>query len=189
MISQNFVWNWEKKVMAFPTKIKKIKKNKSTLIFPSAIYFCWNWIGFSTAIFIGSTNTNFHISGSIELKLSDMVRGAKTSQQCTIKMAKDKATPRFSIFRNKRMKGWWPFVKLKSEEDIEREEREAEEKSKKKKKKRKHVRIEDVQYTDTSGNVYILAVSQGKNHIYCTGRPTNHWGLRLQHLHHYTCQP
>ncbi|XP_073462666.1 fer-1-like protein 4 [Aquarana catesbeiana] len=95
--------------------------------------------------------------GSIELKLSDMVRGAKTSQQCTIKMAKDKAIPRFSIFRNKRMKGWWPFVKLKSEEDIEREEREAEEKSKKKKKKRKHVRIEDVQYTDTSGNVYILA--------------------------------
>ncbi|PIN95496.1 hypothetical protein AB205_0125580 [Aquarana catesbeiana] len=98
--------------------------------------------------------------GSIELKLSDMVRGAKTSQQCTIKMAKDKATPRFSIFRNKRMKGWWPFVKLKSEEDIEREEREAEEKSKKKKKKRKHVRIEDVQYTDTSGNVYILAPPQ-----------------------------
>ncbi|XP_072259300.1 fer-1-like protein 4 [Pyxicephalus adspersus] len=94
--------------------------------------------------------------GSIELNLSDMVRGAKTSQQCTIKMAKDKATPRFSIFRNKRMKGWWPFVKLKSEEDIEREEREAKEK-KKKKKKRKNVRIEDVQYTDSSGNTFILA--------------------------------
>ncbi|XP_056404371.1 fer-1-like protein 4 [Hyla sarda] len=95
--------------------------------------------------------------GSIELKLNDMVRGAKTSAHCTIKMAKDKATPRFSLFRNKRMKGWWPFVKLKSEEDIEREEREAEDKSKKRKKKRKNVRLEDVQYSDPSGNIYILA--------------------------------
>ncbi|KAE8576696.1 hypothetical protein XENTR_v10004287 [Xenopus tropicalis] len=95
--------------------------------------------------------------GSIELKLNDMVRGAKTSQQCTIKMAKDRATPRFSIFRNKRMRGWWPFVKLKSEEDEEREEREAKDKKKKKKKKKKNVRIEDVQYTDSSGNIFILA--------------------------------
>ncbi|KAM4691339.1 fer-1-like protein 4 [Rhinophrynus dorsalis] len=95
--------------------------------------------------------------GSIELKLSDMVRGAKTSQQCTIKMAKDKATPRFSIFRNKRMKGWWPFIKIKGEEDEEREEREEKDKKKKKKKKKKNVKIEDVQFTDPSGNTYILA--------------------------------
>ncbi|KAG9473826.1 hypothetical protein GDO78_004239 [Eleutherodactylus coqui] len=94
--------------------------------------------------------------GSIELKLSDMVRGVKAAEQCTIKMAKDKATPRFSIFRNKRMRGWWPFVKLKSEEDIEREEREAQDK-KKKKKRKKNVKLEDVQYTDSSGNIYILA--------------------------------
>ncbi|MEE6514103.1 hypothetical protein FKM82_022101 [Ascaphus truei] len=94
--------------------------------------------------------------GSIELKLCDMVRGAKTAHQCTIKLAKDKATPRFSIFRNKRMKGWWPFIKLKSEEDEEREEREADMKTKKKKKK-KSVNPEDVQYTDTSGNTHILA--------------------------------
>ncbi|KAM5135525.1 fer-1-like protein 4 [Mantella aurantiaca] len=95
--------------------------------------------------------------GSIELKLSDMVRAAKSSEQCTIKMAKDKATPRFSIFRNKRMKGWWPFVKLKSEEDVEREEREEKDKKKKKKKKRRSVKIEDVQYVDSSGNTFILA--------------------------------
>ncbi|XP_077108019.1 fer-1-like protein 4 [Ranitomeya variabilis] len=95
--------------------------------------------------------------GSFEFKLSDMVRGAKTAHQCTIKMAKDKAMPRFSIFRNKRMRGWWPFVKLKSEEDEEREEREAEDKKKKKKKKKKNVKLEDVQYSDSSGNTYILA--------------------------------
>ncbi|KAM8947023.1 fer-1-like protein 4 isoform 2-T2 [Pelodytes ibericus] len=95
--------------------------------------------------------------GSIELRLSDMVRGAKSAQQCTIKMAKDRATPRFSIFRNKRMRGWWPFIKLKSEEDEEREEREAKDKKKKKKKKKKSVKPEDVQFTDPSGNMYILA--------------------------------
>ncbi|NXC21945.1 FR1L4 protein, partial [Corythaeola cristata] len=69
--------------------------------------------------------------GSIELKLHDMVRAAKSSEHCTIKMAKENATPRFSIFRNKRMRGWWPFIKLKDQEDEEREN-----KHKNKKKKR-----------------------------------------------------
>ncbi|NXS37687.1 FR1L4 protein, partial [Pomatostomus ruficeps] len=61
--------------------------------------------------------------GSIELKLHDMVRAAKSSEQCTIRMAKENATPRFSIFRNKRMRGWWPFIKLRDQEDDKREER------------------------------------------------------------------
>ncbi|NWI80865.1 FR1L4 protein, partial [Dryoscopus gambensis] len=63
--------------------------------------------------------------GSIELKLHDMVRAAKSSEHCTIKMAKDNATPRFSIFRNKRMRGWWPFIKLRDQEDDKREERDS----------------------------------------------------------------
>ncbi|NXD45391.1 FR1L4 protein, partial [Copsychus sechellarum] len=61
--------------------------------------------------------------GSIELKLHDMVRAAKSPEHCTIKMAKENATPRFSIFRNKRMRGWWPFIKLRDQEDDKREER------------------------------------------------------------------
>ncbi|NXL23999.1 FR1L4 protein, partial [Setophaga kirtlandii] len=55
--------------------------------------------------------------GSIELKLHDMVWAAKSSEHCTIKMAKENATPRFSIFRYKRMRGWWPFIKLRDQED------------------------------------------------------------------------
>ncbi|NWU39577.1 FR1L4 protein, partial [Hylia prasina] len=55
--------------------------------------------------------------GSIELKLHDMVRAAKSSENCTIKMAKENAAPRFSIFQNKRMRGWWPFIKLRDQED------------------------------------------------------------------------
>ncbi|NXO21163.1 OTOF protein, partial [Cisticola juncidis] len=57
--------------------------------------------------------------GSIELKLHDMVHAAKSSQHCTIKMAKENATPRFSIFRNKRMRGWWPFIKLRGKVEAE----------------------------------------------------------------------
>ncbi|NXX48064.1 FR1L4 protein, partial [Tricholaema leucomelas] len=72
--------------------------------------------------------------GSIELKLHDMVRAAKSSELCTIRMAKENATPRFSIFRNKRMRGWWPFIKLRDQEDEEREEREDKQKKKKKRK-------------------------------------------------------
>ncbi|XP_060692588.1 fer-1-like protein 4 [Hemiscyllium ocellatum] len=91
--------------------------------------------------------------GSVELKLYDMVRGAKTAKQCTIKMAKEKAGPRTSIIRSKRMRGWWPLIKVKEVED---EEEEDESKKKKKKKKKKKVNIEDVEFTDNSNNTYIL---------------------------------
>ncbi|XP_054254903.1 fer-1-like protein 4 [Indicator indicator] len=93
--------------------------------------------------------------GSIELKLHDMVRAAKSSELCTIRMAKQNATPRFSIFRNKRMRGWWPFIKLKDQEDEEREEREDKQKEKKKRKSRS-VKPEDLEFTDPSGNKYLL---------------------------------
>lgn len=100
-------------------------------------------------------------AGSIELKLHDMVRAAKSSEQCTIKMAKENAAPRFSIFRNKRMRGWWPFIKLKDQADEEREEGEAKQKKKKKKKWSSSVKPEDVEFTDPSGNKYLLTVRQG----------------------------
>ncbi|NXP81227.1 FR1L4 protein, partial [Ramphastos sulfuratus] len=72
--------------------------------------------------------------GAIELKLHDMVRAAKSSELCTVRMAKENAAPRFSIFRNKRTRGWWPFIKLREQEDEEREEREDKQKKKKKRK-------------------------------------------------------
>ncbi|KAM9362008.1 fer-1-like protein 4 [Symphorus nematophorus] len=99
--------------------------------------------------------------GSIELRLSDMVRAAKSSSKCTIDMAKDRAGPRFSIFRAKKMKGWWPLTRLKTAEDFEREEKEKEEakkkgKKKKKKDKRSKMKPEEIQYTDSSGNTFLL---------------------------------
>lgn len=87
--------------------------------------------------------------------LHDMVWAAKSSEHCTIKMAKENATPRFSIFRNKRMRGWWPFIKLRDQEDDEREEREY---KKKKMNWSSSVRPEDMEFTDPSGNKYFLMV-------------------------------
>ncbi|KAM9860161.1 fer-1-like protein 4 [Aulostomus maculatus] len=101
--------------------------------------------------------------GSIELRLNDMVRAAKSSGKCTVQMAKDRAGPRFSIFRSKKMKGWWPLVRMKTAEDFEKEEKEkekAKKKGKKKKKKTKDkrasMRQEDIQFTDSCGNVFLL---------------------------------
>ncbi|XP_033995078.1 fer-1-like protein 4 isoform X1 [Trematomus bernacchii] len=99
--------------------------------------------------------------GSIELRLNDMVRAAKSSTKCTITMAKDRASPRFSIFRAKKMKGWWPLIRQKTAEDFEREEKEKEEakkkgKKKKKKDKRSAMRQEDIQFTDSSGSTFLL---------------------------------
>lgn len=94
-----------------------------------------------------------------------MVRPAKTANKCTIEMAKDFASPRFSIFRAKKMKGWWPLIRLKTAEDFEREEKERQEamkkgskKKKKSKDKRSKLREEDIQYTDNLGNTFLLMV-------------------------------
>ncbi|TKS70810.1 Fer-1-like protein 4 [Collichthys lucidus] len=101
--------------------------------------------------------------GAIELRLNDMVRAAKSSSKCTIQMAKDRAGPRLSIFRAKKMKGWWPLIRLKTAEDFEREEKEREEamkKGKKKKKKtkdrRSKMKPEDLEFIDSSGNTFLL---------------------------------
>ncbi|XP_035485892.2 fer-1-like protein 4 [Scophthalmus maximus] len=103
--------------------------------------------------------------GSIELRLNDMVRPAKSSAQCSIDMAKDRASPRFSILRAKKMKGWWPLTRLKTAEDFEREEKEKEEEARNKKKKkkdkkskdrRKKLKQEHIQFTDSSGNTFLL---------------------------------
>ncbi|XP_023570691.1 fer-1-like protein 4 isoform X2 [Octodon degus] len=93
--------------------------------------------------------------GSLELQLPDMVRGSRTPAQCSVRLACDRAGPRCNLFRCRRLRGWWPVVKLREAEDVEREEQEAKAGKKRKRKKRKG-RPEDLQFTDSGGNVYIL---------------------------------
>ena len=50
------------------------------------------------------------IAGALTLDLNCFPRGAKSSKQCTLSMLKqDGSVPQMSIFKQKRVKGWWPF--------------------------------------------------------------------------------
>ncbi|XP_028250804.1 otoferlin [Parambassis ranga] len=58
--------------------------------------------------------------GAIELDLNRFPRGAKTAKQCTIEMVTNEAEmPTVSIFKQKRIKGWWPFVARNEEDEFE----------------------------------------------------------------------
>uniref|UniRef100_A0AAZ3SW68 C2 domain-containing protein n=1 Tax=Oncorhynchus tshawytscha TaxID=74940 RepID=A0AAZ3SW68_ONCTS len=49
--------------------------------------------------------------GAIELDLNRFPRGAKTAKQCSINMVlNEKDIPMVSIFKQMRIKGWWPFL-------------------------------------------------------------------------------
>ncbi|XP_013379026.1 otoferlin isoform X3 [Lingula anatina] len=54
--------------------------------------------------------------GSLTLDLNHFPRGAKSAKQCTLDMLKPDA-PHMSIFKHKRVKGWWPFTAKSAEND------------------------------------------------------------------------
>uniref|UniRef100_A0A7N8WV57 Otoferlin n=1 Tax=Mastacembelus armatus TaxID=205130 RepID=A0A7N8WV57_9TELE len=54
------------------------------------------------------------------LDLNRFPRGAKTAKQCTIEMVTNEAEmPIVSIFKQKRIKGWWPFVARNEDDEFE----------------------------------------------------------------------
>ncbi|KAA8581929.1 hypothetical protein FQN60_008669, partial [Etheostoma spectabile] len=58
--------------------------------------------------------------GAIEIDLNRFPRGAKTAKQCTIEMVTNEAEmPMVSIFKQKRIKGWWPFVARNEDDEFE----------------------------------------------------------------------
>lgn len=58
--------------------------------------------------------------GAIELDLNRFPRGAKTAKQCSIDMvAPEVDLPTVSIFKQKRVKGWWPFVARNENDEME----------------------------------------------------------------------
>ncbi|KAF2368428.1 C2 domain [Trinorchestia longiramus] len=58
--------------------------------------------------------------GAITLDLNRFPRGAKSSKQCTLSMLKtDGTVPMISIFKQRRVKGWWPFYIKKENEEME----------------------------------------------------------------------
>ncbi|KAM6915642.1 otoferlin isoform 3-T3 [Xenentodon cancila] len=58
--------------------------------------------------------------GAIELDLNRFPRGAKTAKQCSLEMIRNEQDlPTISIFKQKRVKGWWPFVARDENDEME----------------------------------------------------------------------
>ncbi|KAG0710969.1 Otoferlin [Chionoecetes opilio] len=58
--------------------------------------------------------------GAITLDLNRFPRGAKSSKLCTLNMLKtDGSVPMVNIFKQRRVKGWWPFYIKKENEEME----------------------------------------------------------------------
>lgn len=58
--------------------------------------------------------------GALTLDLNNFPRGAKSSKLCTLDMLKsDGSVPMVNIFKQKRVKGWWPFYVKKENEEME----------------------------------------------------------------------
>uniref|UniRef100_A0A2K6TYS9 Otoferlin n=1 Tax=Saimiri boliviensis boliviensis TaxID=39432 RepID=A0A2K6TYS9_SAIBB len=58
--------------------------------------------------------------GAIELDLNRFPRGAKTAKQCTMDMATGELdVPLVSIFKQKRVKGWWPVLARNENDEFE----------------------------------------------------------------------
>ncbi|XP_071335504.1 otoferlin isoform X5 [Trachinotus anak] len=58
--------------------------------------------------------------GAIELDLNRFPRGAKTAKQCSLDMIRNEhELPTISIFKQKRVKGWWPFVARDENDEME----------------------------------------------------------------------
>ncbi|XP_072153878.1 otoferlin [Bemisia tabaci] len=57
--------------------------------------------------------------GAITLDLNRFPRGAKSSKLCTLSMLQDSSVPMINIFKQKRVKGWWPFYVKKENEEME----------------------------------------------------------------------
>ena len=67
--------------------------------------------------------TNFYIAGSLTLDLNRLTRGAKSSNKCTLSLAADENNsediPMISLFKQRRIKGWWPFTAKNDQDQLE----------------------------------------------------------------------
>lgn len=57
--------------------------------------------------------------GAISMNLNRFPRGAKSSKLCTLDMLKVDNVPTINIFKQKRVRGWWPFFIKKANDELE----------------------------------------------------------------------
>ena len=62
----------------------------------------------------------FIVLGSLTIDLNRFPRGAKSTRRCGLDMLKtDGSVRQMSIFRNRRVKGWWPFTRKNDDQEFE----------------------------------------------------------------------
>lgn len=57
--------------------------------------------------------------GAISFDLNRFPRGAKSSKLCTLDMLKLDNVPTVNIFKQKRIRGWWPFYRKRENDELE----------------------------------------------------------------------
>lgn len=57
--------------------------------------------------------------GAISFDLNRFPRGAKSSKLCTLDMLKLDNVPTVNIFKQRRIRGWWPFFIKKENDELE----------------------------------------------------------------------
>ena len=68
----------------------------------------------------GQSNPVVIVPGSLTLDLNRFPRGAKSTKRCTLDLLKtDGSVRQMSIFRNRRIKGWWPFTRKNDDQEFE----------------------------------------------------------------------
>ena len=63
------------------------------------------------------------MSGSLTLDLTRMPRGARTAGKCSLNLVGDEEAnyeiPTISLFKLRRLKGWWPFTAKNANDENE----------------------------------------------------------------------
>lgn len=114
------LFSWDETECKIPARLELQVKKKKIVLIVLLIYISviirihctqvWDADHFSADDFLGA----------ITLDLNRFPRGAKNSKLCTLSMLKtDGSVPTVNIFKQKRIKGWWPFYVKKENEDME----------------------------------------------------------------------
>ena len=56
--------------------------------------------------------------GNVQINLTKMTRGAKSSKNCNLSMLKNKKRSKINLFKVKKHKGWWPFYSVDQNKNI-----------------------------------------------------------------------
>jgi len=61
--------------------------------------------------------TQDDLLGSLELNLTNFIKGTNSSKACTTKLVTDNDWPKINLFKARQCRGWWPFVTVNEKQE------------------------------------------------------------------------